>query len=456
MEFSKQSWWLAAAGTLALVSTAQSQQATTQYQEIKSAFVRLGNGVPGVLYEPVTPGSKSGIGVFVMHSSGDYLQFSACSELSKRGFRVLCANNTTSKAGTETDQYMDRGLLDAKLGVAWLRKYPGIRKVVLLGHSGGGVLLSSYQGIAEGGLKACQGPEKILKCSDDLADLPPADGLMLVDSNYGTSAMMLFSIDPAVMDEGSGQRIDPKLDLWNPQNGFNPNGAKYSEEFTRRFQTAVGKRENLLIKAALDRLQKIEAGQGRYSDDEPFVVPGASSTGTNNKFFAQDTRFLSHTRKAWPLLHKDGTLTTEIVHTVRVPENMSPTTSSMQRAALRTTVRKFLGTFALRVGDDFAFDEESIRGVDWGSSYTTPAGSVRNVTVPLLTMGMTGHWEYLAAEYIYENARSSDKSIAFVEGASHEYTTCTKCEKTPGQFGDTLKTTYDYIDSWLSKPGRFQ
>ncbi len=118
-------------------------------------------------------------------------------------------------------------------------------------------------------------------------------------------------------------------------------------------------------------------------------------------------------------------------------------------------MRRFLTSFALRVNNDFAYDESTIRGVDWASSYTTPPASVRNIKVPLLTMGMTGNWEYLAAEIIHENAASPDKSIAFVEGASHGYTTCTRCEKIPGQFGDTLKTTYDYIDGWLSKPGRF-
>ena len=119
--------------------------AMAQAPAVKSTFVRLGSGVPGVLYEPLTPGPKAEIGVFVMHSANDYLQFSACTELSRRGYRVLCANNTTNKAGTETDQFMDRNLLDAKLGVAWLRKYPGIRKIVLFGHSGGGVLMSSYR-----------------------------------------------------------------------------------------------------------------------------------------------------------------------------------------------------------------------------------------------------------------------------------------------------------------------
>jgi hypothetical protein len=70
-------------------------------------------------------------------------------------------------------------------------------------------------------------------------------------------------------------------------------------------------------------------------------------------------------------------------------------------------------------------------------------------------MGMTGHWEYLAAETIFEHAKSTDKKLVFVEGATHIYTTCTKCEKYPGQFGDTVKTTYDYVDSWLSEKGRF-
>jgi len=70
-------------------------------------------------------------------------------------------------------------------------------------------------------------------------------------------------------------------------------------------------------------------------------------------------------------------------------------------------------------------------------------------------MGMTAHWEFLASETIYEMANSRDKSIAFVEGATHLYETCKECERHPGEFGDTRKTTYDYIDTWLSKPGRF-
>lgn len=426
-----------------------------QVQEIKNTFVRLGSGVPGVLYEPVNTGPKSGIAVFVMHAESDYLQFSACTELSKRGYRVLCANNSASKSGNNNDVNADRVFLDAKLGIDWLRKQPGISKVVILGHSGGGALLSGYQSIAESGVKVCQSPEKLLKCPDTLAGLPAADGLMLVDANYGMSGMALFSLDPAVLDESTGLKRDPKLDLFNPQNGFDPKGSQYSEEFTRRFQTAVGKRQNQLIKNALDRLEKINAGQGRFNDDEPFVVPGSSYLGFNNKLFPQDIRLLSHTRKAWPLLHKDSVVTNEIVHSVRPPRGGASSTASMEQAALKTTVRKYLSTFAIRVNNDFAYGADFIRGVDWLSSYTAPIGNVQSIRVPLLTMGMTGSYEYLAAELIYEHAASTDKSIAFVEGATHVFNTCTQCEKTPGQFGDTMQTTYDYIDSWLSKPGRF-
>jgi hypothetical protein len=442
------------AALVVLLSLSSVSPSTAQDQDTRSTFVWLGRGVPGLLYEPPTPGEKSHIGVFVMHASGDYLRFHACRELSRRGYRVLCANTSSSKAGP-SDSSTDRMLLDAKLGVAYLRSHPGIRKVVLFGHSGGGVLMSSYQNIAENGLPACQGPEKVGRCSDSLAGLPPADGLMLIDSNWGHGAMMLFSLDPAVVGEDGGQILSPELDLFDPRNGFSPKGSTYGDAFLRRFFAAVAKRNNQLIKTALDRLKVIDAGKGRYRDDEPFVVPGASFVGSNNRLFSQDVGLLSHTRKAWPLLRADGSTVTQVVHSVRVPENLTSNTASLEAGALSTTVRRFLNTFALKVGEDYGFGADSFRGIDWASSYSCPPSSVEGVTVPLLAMGMTGHWEFLAAETIYEHAKSADKSIAFVEGATHGYRTCTACEEHPGQFGDTLKTTYDYVDTWLSKEGRF-
>jgi hypothetical protein len=413
---------------------------------IKRTYVPLGSA-RGYIYEPIAPGEKRHIGIFVMHSDVDYTSFSACTELSKRGYTVLCAAN--SGGG------LDRNLMDARASMAYLRSYPGVQKVILWGHSGGATLMTAYQEIAENGVKVCQGQEKIAKCSDDLAGLPAADGVILADSNWGNAEMALFSLDPAVVNEESGMTLNPELDLFNPKNGFNPAGSDYSPEFIHSFQSAVAKRENELIKTALDRVAAIEAGKGRFADDEPFIVPGGGSMGPNNKLFAQDIKLMSHTRKAWPLLHADGSITTEIIHTVRVPEGRNSFTPMLNMGAINTTVRSFLKNSAIRVTGDYGFDEESVHGVEWTSTYSSPPGNVENIHVPLLVMGMTGHWEYLASETIYEKAKSTDKSLAFVEGAGHMYNTCKQCEKTPGQYGDTANTLYNYVDGWLGKKGRF-
>lgn len=442
-----------AAPALALIG---SQPGSAQESAaIRTGFVHIAAGVPGAYYEPATPGPKAGTAVLIMHSSADYLSFSGCSELSKRGYRVLCANNSTSKSGVSNDGALDQVLLEIKAAVTWLRQQPGIHHVVLLGHSGGGTIMSAYQYIAESGVKACQAPEKIWKCPDTLAGLPAADGLMLVDSNWGLAAMTLFSIDPAVKDESGGMALDPSLDMYNPANGFRPAGSTYTAAFTRTFLQAEGHRNNAVIARALTAQAAIEAGQGPYADDASFVVPGAILLGSNNKLFSQDVSLMAHTRQAWPLVHADGSITNQIVHTVRVPENQRNQSPSFLRGALKTSVRNFLNSYAIRTTPDFGYDADGVQGIEWTSSYASPPGNVQGVSRPLLVLGMTGHWEFLAGETIYNLAKSRDKSLAFIEGATHLYTTCTKCEPRPGAFGDTLKTTYDTIDGWLARSDRF-
>lgn len=460
-----------------------------QDQQVKTTNVRLGMRTTGLLYEPVMPGEKSQIAILAMHPDRDYREFSAGAELAKRGYRVFCANiEFTYAQPSGNDSSLDGRLLDVKSAVEYLRKYPGIRKVVLLGHSGGGAMLSGYQNIAENGVKACQGPEKIYKCSDRLAGLPPADGVMLVDSNWGIAAMTLFALDPAVVKEGEGKTLNPALDMYSPANGFDPEGtpsdiaivpkdgetsapganassskkaaqpakgSTYNDEFIRRFLSAEGKRNNQLIKTALARLQAIDTGKGFYDDDEPFVVAGGSQSMMNNKLYAQDLRLMAHTKKAWLLLRADGSVVTQVIRSVRVPQNSRNLTGLLGEGSLRTTVRGFLSMNAVRATNDYDYDEDSVHGIDWSSSYSNPPGNVKGITAPMLVMGMTGSFEYLASETIYENAKSADKTLVFVEGAAHNYDTCKQCEKTPGQFGDTLKTTYDYVDKWLSTKGRF-
>jgi len=419
---------------------------------IKTTFVHLGNGEPGVLYEPKNPGPKAQIAVFAMHSAGDYLTHSSCTELSKRGYRVLCVNNSNSKSGEFNDGILDRVLLEAKAAIVYLRKYPGVKKVVLWGHSGGATIMTSYQDIAENGVKVCQDDVKIQKCPDSLAGLPPADGVILGDANWGIANDVLTGIDPSVTND-NGMKVNPDLDMFNPKNGFDSAGSHFSDEFIHKFLAAQGKRNNAIIDLALERQAAIKAGKGNYSDNEPFVIAGAIFT--ENKLYASDMHLLAHTEKPWPLVHADGSITTEIVPSVRVPTLKANPSHSM-RAALKTTVNSFLSTYAIRATDEYSYGEVTAeRGVIWKSSRASNPGNVEGITVPFLTMAMTGSFEMGSAETIHNHTKSADKTLVYIEGATHVYTPCTKCEKTPGQFGDTVKTLYDYADGWLSKPGRF-
>jgi hypothetical protein len=429
-------------------------------QEYKTTFLPLARGVPGLLYEPASPGSKASIAVLVMHPNDDNLTpgpANACVNLAKRGYRALCANTSSTKSGFQSDGDQDKWLLNVKAAMTYLRNKSEVKKVVLFGHSGGGAMMASYQNIAEHGLPACQGPEKLIKCSDALAGMPPADGVMLIDSSLGTPGSVLLSIDPAVADEDGGQKLDPALDIYNPANGYQPKGSHYSDQFKARFFARQAERMNRLIAKALARLAKIEAGQGRFTDDEPFVIAGAAPVA--NKLNSQDLGLAAHTRNAWPLLHADGRITNEIVRSVRVAT--APVSSaSLARGSMNTTVRHFLSTFAVRAAPGYGYDASNLHGIDYHSSYAISLNGVEGITKPLLQMGMTGSYEFFYAETLRDKAASSDKTLAYVEGAVHGFTPCTECALArglpPNAYGDTVKTLYDYMDAWLSKPGRFQ
>ena len=400
---------------------------------VKSTFVFLGSGNPGVLYEPVNPGPKAQIAIMTMHSALDELATLTCTELSKRGYRVFCVNNSNDKSRDYNDGEMDRVNLETKRAVAWLRAQQGITKVVLWGHSGGSTVVTSYQDVAENGLKACQEAAKIWKCPDSLAGMPKADGVILGDGNWGIAPNVLGAIDPSIEIASGKKVVHPELDSYSPANGFNPKGSHYSPEFIRKFMQAQAKWNNALVDLALKRYADIKAGKGLYDEDEPFYVPGALFTA--HKLYASDISLLEHTARPQKLLHPDGSITTEVVHSVRVPTEGERATSSLYRGALKTSVIGYLSTYAVRADPEkYAFAPNGVMGVtgvDWRSSRASPIGNVEGITVPILIMGMTGSHEMSVAETINDHAKSADKDLVYVEGATHPYPTCKVCEKTP-------------------------
>jgi hypothetical protein len=48
-------------------------------------------------------------------------------------------------------------------------------------------------------------------------------------------------------------------------------------------------------------------------------------------------------------------------------------------------------------------------------------------------------------------AASADKEFIVIEGATHNMTPCTPCEKTPGEYSNVTKNFFNHVASWIGK-----
>ena len=176
--------------TLSLFPAAVLAQSSPRYLPLGPA--------DAALYKPDT-GPAPHVAVLVIHRTADYLRHPACTELSRRGFMVLCMN--TRFTNNEMLVRFEELALDVKAGVQLLRAQPGITKVVLFGHSGGGPTTSFYQAVAENGTAFCKAPNKLVQCTEELAGLGPADGIVFADAHPGNPVNVLRGLNPSVLDE---------------------------------------------------------------------------------------------------------------------------------------------------------------------------------------------------------------------------------------------------------------
>jgi hypothetical protein len=301
--------------------------------------------------------------------------------------------------------------------------------------------MSFYQAVAEKGVAYCQGPGKLVQCTDRLANLPPADGIIFRDAHPGNSVNAVRSLNPAVLDESDPSKINPDLDPYSPKNGFHPDGAsKYSEEFQEKYFKAQSDRMNRLIDMAQAKLQRMKQGNGRFPDDDVFILV----RGIGARLMQLDPSIHHGTVKPQKLLRNDGSVVTQIVESVRPPflkEKEANATFNMGTRFL--TLRSFLSANAIRSTD-------SMDQIDWCSSNNSTPCALENITVPILIFGMGGHYFIRDNEIHYEVAASRDKDFVVVEGALHGIRPCTACETTPGQYSNTVKNFFDYAAKWIN------
>ena len=405
-------------------------------------YVQFSGAAKGALYYPDPAKYPSPhVGVIVMHRNSNYLSHISTRELPARGFVVLgmnprCDNNEAACAPWENNA------LDVKQGMNYLRALPGITRVVLLGHSGGGPTMTFYQAVAEKGAAFCQQPGKLIQCSNSLAGLPGADGVILMDAHPGNGINAVRSVsanvmnDEAVLNHNREPRTTSRLDPFDPRNGYRADGTtRYSERFKRDYFRAQSERMNFLIHEAQERLQEVDAtGAG----DAPFIVP----LGDNARLSQIDLSIHHGTLQPRKLLKNDGTVEDRYpVQSVR-PVSLAPGDEQGFGSTMFLTVKSFLSVRAVRSTD-------SMDGIDWCSSNNSTPCNLQQLTVPLLVTAMGGHYFIRDAEQYFDMAASADKDFYVIEGATHGGTECTACETTPKQYANATKNLFDLMRAWM-------
>jgi hypothetical protein len=404
----------------------------------------------GALYRPDS-GQAPHVGVLAMHRTANFLNHRACTELSRRGFLLLCMNTRYENNEAQVD--FEKLPLDVKAGVDFLRRQPGITKVVLFAHSGGGPLMSFYQAVAENGPAYCKGSDKLTQCGDDLAGLAPADGIVFADAHPGNAINTLRSLNPAVASENNPPDTPPiaALDMFDPKNGFNPNGpSHYSEEFQARYFKAQADRMNRLIDIARDKLDRIKRKAYPYPDDDIMIIPRGGNpgagAGADARLFATepDIAAINSTSRPVKLLRNDGTISTQVVKSVFVANpSVARSNLSFRSGTKVFTLRSFLSAQAVRAGN--AADD-----IDYCSTNNSTVCAVQSTSVPVLFAAMGAHYFIRDNERQYDLAHSKDKDFVVIEGATHGFTPCEACATSRGQYSNTVKNLFDYIAAWMN------
>jgi hypothetical protein len=108
-----------------------------------------------------------------------------------------------------------------------------------------------------------------------------------------------------------------------------------------------------------------------------------------------------------------------------------------------------LSVQGLRVTPDYRENEDSLQGIIWNTTANSLQGNIQGIHVPTLVLSATcaAHMELL--ETAFDLSPAKDKTMVGVDGANHQLQPCRP------EFGNTYERAFDYVDSWLSAPGRF-
>jgi pimeloyl-ACP methyl ester carboxylesterase len=232
------------------------------------------DGVPlaGMLYLPA--GKDPDVVLLAMHPRVDFAQHYLVPHLVGAGYAFM--GSRTRNLNNDADALHERLLVDVAGTVAWLRAR-GFTKVILLGNSGGGSLFAFY--LAQAG-KAPAARLARAPSGDRVplgeTEMPAADGLVLLAAHLGEGVFMLDRLDPSVVDEANPAAVNPRLDMYDPRNGYRPmeeGASRYAPEFVAEFRAAQRARCERIDRQALGWCEEAAYFRARLKADGPRLAP---------------------------------------------------------------------------------------------------------------------------------------------------------------------------------------
>lgn len=357
--------------------------------------------VHGRLYLP--SGGTPDVALLAMHPRADFLRHYLAPPLAAGGYAFLAA--CTRHLNNDADALHERLCLDVAGAIAFLRER-GFRKVVLLGNSGGGSLFAFYL------QQAALPPERRLDrapSGDPVPlgrfDLPLPDGLVLLAAHTGEGRFLLERLDPSVVDEASPTAVDPRLDMYDPANGYRPlerGPSRYAKDFVAEFRAAQVARCARLDRRALEWCEEARWHKARLREAGAALSP-------------EDR--LRHTRHGLVRRYL------VVYRTLADPRYLDPTLDPSQRS----------------LGSIFSFGQDPVKGnygeglartmsargwlSTWSglSSRAALARTLPGVTLPTLMVNALGDQEIYPGEArgAFDALAAADRQLVELQGADH-------------------------------------
>lgn len=302
--------------------------------------------------------------------------------------------------GADYNILMEKVVLDLAACIRHARDEFGYTKIILGGWSGGGSLSLFYQSQAEAPTVTATpagDPPDLTQ-----ADLPAADGVILVAAHVARATTLTEWLDPSIMDEDRPLERDPEFNLYDPANLNQP---PYSKDYLARYRRAQIDR-NRRITARVEAQLAAFRDAGEDWRELGFVVQGTMA----------DPRWLDPT----------------VDPNERVPGRCylgdpRQINDSPIGLARYSSLRSWLSQWSI--------DHSRADGVACAARITVPALVIGNGADDACTPSHT--------QRLFDAMRQEDTSCTTITGANHYYA---------GQ-KDKLRKCVEVCQNWLAERG---